>query len=127
MYFSIRRSLAVALGTAAVLFAPAAFAAGAYHPANGEAGATFHPEHAASKSRDHVGNELAAATQHPAWQTAISRGAPWPVAKSGPGLTREQVSAELQAAMKHPAWDRVSRGGAPWPTPALAAVQSSAK
>ena len=122
-----RHSLVVAAGAATLLLAPAAMAAGAYHPANTEAGATFHPEHASTKTRDQVNAEFAVAAKHPAWQPAISRGAPWPVVKTGPGLTREQVNADLQAAMKHPAWDRVSRGGAPWPVERVAATQSPSK
>jgi len=120
-----RHSLAATAGAATLFLTPTVMAAGAYHPSNSEAGATYHPEHAAAKTRDQVNAEFIVAAQHPSWQPAISRGAPWPVAKTGPGLTREQVNADLRAAMKHPAWDRVSRGGAPWPAERVAATQSS--
>ncbi|MBP6898238.1 MULTISPECIES: DUF4148 domain-containing protein [Pseudacidovorax] len=126
MQAHFRHSLVAAAGAATLLLAPAAMAAGAYHPATTEAGATFHPEHASTKTREQVNADLQTAMKHPAWDR-VSRGAPWPVAKTGPGLTREQVNADLQAAMKHPAWDRVSRGGAPWPVERLAATQSSSK
>lgn len=109
-------SLAAAVAlTAAVLVPISAFAAGAYHPSNGEAGATYHPDHASTSSSEQVAADLQKAQQHPAWNTAISRGAPWPVAKTGEPKTRAQVNAELNAAMQHPAWKNVSRG-APWPT-----------
>ncbi len=90
-----------------------AWASGAYHPASNEAGATYHPEHAAKLSRDQVDKDLSTAMQQPAWNSA-SRGAPWPVAKAGEPKTRAQVVSELEAAMKIPAWNSVSRG-APWP------------
>lgn len=98
---------------AAFLLPMSASAAGAYHPASNEAGATYHPEHAAKLSRDQVGTDLNAAMQQPGWNSA-SRGAPWPVAKSAEPKTRAQVVSELETAMKHPAWNSVSRG-APWP------------
>ncbi|MBN8750608.1 Uncharacterised protein [Xylophilus ampelinus] len=122
-----RHVATLAAATAAAFFLSPAMAAGAFHPQNGEVGATFHPDHVSSKSRDQVNTELVAATQLPAWQPLISRGAPWPIAKTGPGLTREQVNAELQAAMKTPAWDRVGRLGAPWPTPAVTGSQASTR
>lgn len=128
MKHPIRRTLLAASGAAWLALTPAAFAAGAYHPENSEAGATFFPEHAAAKSRSEVSAELARAMQHPAWLPAISRGAPWPVPASGVGLTRAQVNAELQAAMRHPAWNSVSRG-APWPVeaPIKAGAQSATR
>lgn len=115
---SIRRLTSVAAAaafTTIVLVPNSAFAADAYHPANGESGATYHPDHASTASSQQVAADLLKAQQHPAWNTAISRGAPWPVAKTGEPKTREQVNAELNAAMQHPAWKNVSRG-APWPT-----------
>lgn len=108
-----------AIGTIAVLVVSSnAIAAGPYHPSSNEAGATHHPEHASANQRNQVTAELSAATKHPAWGTAISRGAPWPVAKTGEPKSRSQVNAELATAMKSPAWNSVSRG-APWP-PVLA-------
>ena len=108
-------SLVSAAALASVLAVPvSALADGVYHPAPNEAGVTYHPDHLGNKTSQQVAEELDAATKHPAWQTSMSRGAPWPVAKSAEPKTRDQVSAELQAAMKHPAWNSVSRG-APWP------------
>ena len=109
------RSLVSAAALASFLAVPViALANGVYHPAPNEAGVTYHPEHAGAKTSQQVAAELDAATKHPAWQTSMSRGAPWPVAKSAEPKTRDQVNAELQAAMKHPAWNSASRG-APWP------------
>lgn len=107
------------IGAMAILIASSsAMAAGPYHPSSNEAGATYHPEHASANQRNQVMAELNAATRHPSWGTAISRGAPWPIAKTGEPKTRAQVNAELATAMKSPAWNSVSRG-APWP-PVLA-------
>ncbi|MBU1357590.1 MAG: DUF4148 domain-containing protein [Gammaproteobacteria bacterium] len=109
------RSVATVSALAAAILAPATvFAAGPYHPAPTEAGVTYHPEHASTRSRDQVVAEFDQATKHPSWNTAMSRGAPWPVTRSAEPKTRDQVNAELQVAMKNPAWSSVSRG-APWP------------
>lgn len=126
MHSSIHRSFVAAAGAALMSLSSIAMAAGAFHPENSEAGAVFFPEHASVKSREQVSTELAGAMRHPAWQTAISRGAPWPAAQSGTGLTREQVEADLRAAMKHPAWNGVSRG-APWPVQRPASSTSAVK
>lgn len=82
-------------------------------PTPNEAGATYHPEHASKRSRADIDSDLNSAMKQPAWNAA-SRGAPWPVAKTGEPKSRAQVVAELDVAMKHPAWNSVSRG-APWP------------
>lgn len=126
MHMPAHRSFVAAAGAALMFLAPAAMAAGAFHPDTSEAGAVFFPDHVSVKSREQVNAELASAMQHPAWQTAISRGAPWPVTKTGAGLTREQVNADLDAAMKHPAWNSVSRG-APWPVQRPAPSTSAVK
>lgn len=106
---------AVAAFATTMLVPLSASADGAYHPSNDEAGATYHPSHASTTTGSQVAADLAKAQKHPAWNTSISRGAPWPVAKTGEPKTRDQVNAELKAAMQHPAWSNVSRG-APWPT-----------
>ena len=109
------RSIAALSAFAAVAVAPlTVFAAGPYHPAPTEAGVTYHPDHASTRSRGEVVAEFNQATKHPAWNTSISRGAPWPVSRAEAPKTREQVKAELAAVMKHPAWNAVSRG-ASWP------------
>ncbi|WP_431273242.1 DUF4148 domain-containing protein [Variovorax ureilyticus] len=108
--------VAAAATVAATLFVPVgAMANGIYHPANGEAGVTYHPDHAKWSSGQQVAAELEKAQKSPAWNAA-SRGAPWPVQSAGQPKTREEVNAELNAAMRDPAWKSVSRG-APWPTP----------
>lgn len=108
------RSAATAAAVAAAAFsAVSASAAGAYHLTPNEAGATYHPEHASKRSRADIDSDLNSAMRQPAWNAA-SRGAPWPVAKTGEPKSRAQVVAELDTAMKHPAWNSVSRG-APWP------------
>lgn len=111
---TLRSFAAVSALAAAILVPCAAFAAGPYHPEPTEAGATYHPDHASKLSGTQVAAELIQAQKHPLWNTAISRGAPWPAAKLGEPKTRTQVNSELQAAMKSPAWNSVSRG-APWP------------
>ncbi|RYE59374.1 MAG: DUF4148 domain-containing protein [Hyphomicrobiales bacterium] len=122
MSIRILRSAAIVSAVAAAAFVPAIVsAAGAYHPSSQEEGVAYHPAHASKANRGQVTSELSQAMKHPSWNTAISRGAPWPVASSGEPKTRAQVNAELQAAMKSPAWNSVSRG-APWP-PASATVK----
>lgn len=120
MSVPILRSLAIA-GALSAALVPASFAAGAYHSTTSEIGATYHPDHVNQATRVQVAADLDKAQKHPAWQTAFSRGVPWPAAGSGGPKTRTQVNAELQAAMKHPAWNSVSRG-VPWP-PELTTVK----
>ena len=112
MSFRALSFVGAAATVAATLFVPVgAMANGLYHPANGEAGVTYHPEHAKWSSGQQVALELEQAQKSPAWNAA-SRGAPWPVQNAGKPKTREEVNA----AMRDPAWKSVSRG-APWPTP----------
>lgn len=110
----LRSAVALSAFAAAALAPVAAFAAGPYHPAPTEAGATYHPDHASTRARGEVIAEFNQAAKHPRWNTAMSRGAPWPVSSAETPKTRDQVQAELAAAMKHPAWNSVSRG-ASWP------------
>lgn len=125
MQSTIRSSLII-VATLAGLSAMPAMASSAYHPQNGEAGASFHPNHVTSSSRNQVESELAAAMKNPAWQPLVSRGAPWPDAKSGTPKSRAEVRAELNAAMKSPAWSLVSRG-APWPSNGMTVNQMTPK
>ena len=116
----ILSSLAIVGAVATAVVPISAFAAGAYHPTTSEMGATYHPDHASKATRDQIVAELDQAKKHPAWNSALSRGAPWPTERSAEPKTRAQVNAELQEAMKHPAWSAISRG-APWPpAPAVA-------
>ena len=122
MFTRTLRSIAIVSALVVTILAPATVsAAGPYHPAPTEAGFTHHPEHAIARSRDQVVAEFNQAQKHPSWNTAMSRGAPWPVTRSAEPKTRAQVNQELERAMKHPAWSSVSRG-APWP-----AVMADAK
>jgi len=91
--------LAVAVSAAAL--APlAASAASEYHFAPTEAGVTRHPDHARlDPSRDRVVADLETARNQPAW-SAVSQGAPWPVARIGQPATREAVEAEAIKAMR---------------------------
>lgn len=86
---------------AAVALTPlAASAAGEYHFAPTEAGVTRFPDHAKQDpSRDRVVAELATAQKQPAWNN-VSRGAPWPAARTGQPATREAVEAEAIKAMR---------------------------
>lgn len=107
--------LALTIAVGAALTAPlVASAASPYHPAPTEAGVTYNPDHVGNeKTRSQVLAELDTASKLRAW-TSASRGAPWPMATTGPGKTRAEVQQELFEAMKHPAWSSISRG-APWP------------
>ncbi|MDM0047018.1 DUF4148 domain-containing protein [Variovorax dokdonensis] len=127
MTISIRHVFAATASVAALLIAPAAFAAGAYHPEPTEAGASFNPDHVGQKSRDQVRAELAEASKQPGWDRISRTGAPWPAGKNGNGFTRGEVNADLQAAMASPSWDRVSRIGAAWPSARAAGAQAAAK
>jgi len=115
MFISVRRVVAVSAGLFALSMTPAAMAAAPYHMQDGEAGATFNPDHATQATRAQVNADLAVAMKNPAWDRIARSGAAWPAQRAAQGLTREQVSADLVVAMQNPAWDRVSRSGAAWP------------
>jgi hypothetical protein len=66
-----------------------------YHAANGEAGVTYHPDHARnSKSRAEALAELEAARQD-GTLALMQRGAPLPIKHTGLARTRQQVIEEL--------------------------------
>lgn len=66
-----------------------------YHVAGGEAGFTYHPDHAdGARTRAAVLAELDAARKD-GTLALMSRGAPLPVKATGPGKTRQQVISEL--------------------------------
>ncbi|MBD5802742.1 DUF4148 domain-containing protein [Aromatoleum evansii] len=81
---------------AAVLAAPTAALAGSlWHPANNEAGFTFHPDHSTStKTRTEVLKELEEAKADGSYSYLL-RGLPPPSRDVGPGKTREEVINEL--------------------------------
>ncbi len=71
-------------------------AASIYHAAGGEAGFTYHPDHATNgKSRAEVLGELEAARKD-GTLVLIQRGAPLPVKNSGPAKSRQQVVDEMR-------------------------------
>lgn len=62
-----------------------------YHAASGEAGFTYHPDHATNgKSRAEVLAELEAARKD-GTLALIQRGAPLPIKNAGPARTRQKV------------------------------------
>lgn len=91
----------VAAATFTAALAPlAASAAGEFHFAPTEAGATRYPDHLRQEpSRDKVVAELETAQKQPAWNS-VSRGAPWPASRAGQPTTREAVEAEAIKAMR---------------------------
>ena len=71
------------------------FATSEWHPSNGEAGFTYHPDHVKStKTRAEARAELEAARKD-GTLALMQRGAPLPPKATGPGKTREQVISEL--------------------------------
>ena len=81
---------------AAVLAAPTAALAGSlWHPANNEAGFTFHPDHSTStKTRAEVLKELEEAKADGSYSYLL-RGLPPPSRDVAPGKTRDEVINEL--------------------------------
>lgn len=86
--------------SAAVPFAASADAPSHFAP--NEAGVVYHRDHDAGKEmpRAQVVTELETASKQRHWTWASRYGAPWPVAKTGPGKTREQVRQETLEAMR---------------------------
>jgi hypothetical protein len=97
---SKRKGSALAMVMSAVVLAPPTYAEPS-HFAPTEAGVVYHPEHAGpAKPRAQITAELETAQKHPFWTWATRYGAPWPVAKSGPGKTRDEVRKETLQAMR---------------------------
>lgn len=71
----------------------AAQASSIWHPASGEAGVTYHPEHFKSRTRAEVIAELEAARKD-GTLFLIQRGAPVPAQRPNPGGTRVRASEE---------------------------------
>lgn len=68
-----------------------------YHPATGEVGYTYHPDHFKStKSRADVIAGLEAARKD-GTLALIQRGAPLPIKNAGPAKTRQQVIDEMRS------------------------------
>lgn len=67
-----------------------------YHAAGGEAGFTYHPDHATNgKARTEVLAELETARKD-GTLALIQRGAPLPIKNAGPAKTRQQVIDEMR-------------------------------
>lgn len=67
-----------------------------WHPANGEVGYSYHPNHATvTKSREQVAAEIAAARKDGTMWLAL-RGVPIPVRSTAPGNTRQQVADQIR-------------------------------
>lgn len=95
MRFS-RPALAALAATAALALPGLAQADSVYHPANGEVGFTYHPEHFKStKSRAEVIAEVEAARKD-GTLALLQRGAPLPVKSTAPAKTRQQVIDEMR-------------------------------
>ena len=90
------RPTVLALAVAAITLPSLSFANSVWHPANGEAGFTYHPEHFKSaKSRADVLADLEAARKDGSlW--FLQRGMPVSVRNAGPSKTREQVIGEMR-------------------------------
>lgn len=75
----------------------AANANSVWHPASGEAGVTYHPDHFKStKTRAQVMAEVDAARKD-GTLALLQRGAPLPIKSSEPPKTRQQVIDEMRA------------------------------
>ena len=68
-----------------------------YHAAGGEAGFTYHPDHATNgKARTEVLAELETARKD-GTLALIQRGAPLPIKNAGPAKSRQQVIDEIRS------------------------------
>lgn len=92
---SIFKALTLVAVAAAFAAPGLASATALWHESNGEAGATFHPDHIKStRTRAEVMQELEAARKDGSlWY--LNRGLPVPVKIAGPGRTREEVRNEV--------------------------------
>lgn len=90
-----RDQLFVSLVVACLAMPVAAQASSIWHPASGEAGVTYHPEHFKSKTRAEVIAELEAARKD-GTLLLIQRGAPLPAKSVSPGKTNLQPIGELR-------------------------------
>ena len=89
--------LALPVIAIAMSFPLAAQASSVWHPAPGEAGVTYHPDHFKStKTRAQVMAEVDAARKD-GTLLLLQRGAPLPVKSSPPPKTRQQVIDEMRA------------------------------
>lgn len=88
---NLRKATVLSVFAAAITLPSLSFATSEWHPSNGEAGFTYHPDHVKStKTRA----ELEAARKD-GTLALMQRGAPLPPKATGPGKTRQQVISEL--------------------------------
>jgi Domain of unknown function (DUF4148) len=93
---NLRNATVLSLFAAAITLPGLSFATSEWHPSNGEAGFTYHPDHVKStKTRAEARAELEAARKD-GTLALMQRGAPLPPKATGPGKTREQVISELR-------------------------------
>lgn len=93
---NIRQATLLSVITAAITLPSMSFANSMWHPDNGEAGFTYHPDHFKStKTRADVRAELEVARKD-GTLALMQRGAPVPAKATGPGKTRQQVLDEMQ-------------------------------
>jgi hypothetical protein len=92
---NFRKHAAMPLVALAMTLPVMAQANSLYHPAQGEAGYTEHPDHLKStKTRAQVIAEVEAARKD-GTLALIQRNAPLPMKSTGPGKTRQQVVDEM--------------------------------
>lgn len=93
---NLRKTTALCVVAAAITLPGMSFASSEWHPTGGEAGGTYHPNHATStKTRAAVIAELDAARKD-GTLAIMQRGGAIPIKSTGPGKTREQVVSELR-------------------------------
>lgn len=93
---NLRKATLLTAFAAAIALPSLSFASSQWHPSNGEAGFTYHPDHFKStKTRADVLAELEAARKD-GTLALMQRNAPIPPKATGPGKTREQVISELR-------------------------------
>lgn len=92
---NLRHTTVLSVIAAALSLPGLSFANSAWHPDNGEAGFTYHPDYVKStKTRAQVLAELEAARKD-GTLALLQRGAPVPVKATGPGKTRQQVLGDM--------------------------------
>ena len=110
---NIRHSALTATLAAAVLLPGLSFATMVWHPANNEAGYSFHPDHvlASTRTRAEVRREAIEAARDGQWRCLTSERSGCADQRSaGPGKTNDEVKREWQA-MSTTEWKRLRELG----------------
>lgn len=93
---NIRQTAMLSVIAAAITVPGLSFANSVWHPASGEAGFTYHPDHLKNtKTRADVQAEVEAARKD-GTLALMQRNVPVPAKAVGPGKTRRQVLDEVQ-------------------------------